>query len=384
MDIRESMTRANALYAQGKYQEAATLANSLAVEPEAPFKEIFVLNAKCLIRMCPALKYVKSDTIAGALVSAAKDAETVEEVYDMLYDFNCAYEEWHREQLINTLAKNMVHPTLEGYQAYMQDNVKYLTTNMTIELVLKQSEPFKALLEKEGLTPKDATSQYQKSVENKITDDERAALEFQTGCDIFKSTQEKLTKGTTETPRDLLSALFAAEFFAGKSVTDKLQVGNDVKLARLNTTAEMIRYRMVATVRANGKEYYLYNDTEGSGLKDLNKIYDRIRELDPTFVAPPAPERKKLKSGCYVATAVYGSYDCPQVWTLRRFRDNTLANTWYGRAFIRTYYAVSPTLVKWFGQAKWFKNMWRPTLDRMVTKLNRDGVESTPYDDRAW
>ena len=53
--------------------------------------------------------------------------------------------------------------------------------------------------------------------------------------------------------------------------------------------------------------------------------------------------------GCYVATAVYGSYDCPQVWTLRRFRDYTLAETWYGRAFIRAYYAVSPTLVKWFG-----------------------------------
>ena len=26
---------------------------------------------------------------------------------------------------------------------------------------------------------------------------------------------------------------------------------------------------------------------------------------------------------CYVATAVYGSYDCPEVWTLRRFRDYT-------------------------------------------------------------
>ncbi|NLX93020.1 MAG: hypothetical protein GXZ02_03995, partial [Clostridiales bacterium] len=38
--------------------------------------------------------------------------------------------------------------------------------------------------------------------------------------------------------------------------------------------------------------------------------------------------------GCYVATAVYGSYDCPQVWTLRRYRDYTLAETWYGRAFI--------------------------------------------------
>ena len=24
--------------------------------------------------------------------------------------------------------------------------------------------------------------------------------------------------------------------------------------------------------------------------------------------------------GCYIATCVYGSYDCPEVWTLRRFR----------------------------------------------------------------
>lgn len=90
------------------------------------------------------------------------------------------------------------------------------------------------------------------------------------------------------------------------------------------------------------------------------------------------------KSGCYVATCVYGSYDCPQVWTLRRFRDNQLAKTWYGRAFIHTYYAVSPTLVKWFGQTQWFKNMWKPKLDKMVHNLQSQGVESTPYDDRIW
>ena len=34
------------------------------------------------------------------------------------------------------------------------------------------------------------------------------------------------------------------------------------------------------------------------------------------------------KAGCYVATSVYGSYDCPEVWTLRRFRDEVLADTW--------------------------------------------------------
>ena len=74
-------------------------------------------------------------------------------------------------------------------------------------------------------------------------------------------------------------------------------------------------------------------------------------------------------SGCYVATCVYGSYDCPQVWTLRRYRDNILAETWYGKVFIRIYYAISPTLVKWFGNTNWFKKMWIGTLNKMVKKL---------------
>lgn len=105
-------------------------------------------------------------------------------------------------------------------------------------------------------------------------------------------------------------------------------------------------------------------------------LQKELQEKDSTYIPP--------QSGCYVATAVYGSYDCPQVWTLRRFRDYTLAETWYGRLFIQVYYAVSPTLVKWFGKAEWFKNMWKPTLDRMVAKLQNDGVESTPYVDKDW
>lgn len=105
-----------------------------------------------------------------------------------------------------------------------------------------------------------------------------------------------------------------------------------------------------------------------------------ISGADLSLTAPPGANG----CGCYVATAVYGSYDCPQVWTLRRFRDNTLAETWYGRAFIRTYYTISPTLVKWFGKSRWFVNLWKPRLDRMVKKLNERGVEDTPYDDKIW
>ena len=88
--------------------------------------------------------------------------------------------------------------------------------------------------------------------------------------------------------------------------------------------------------------------------------------------------------GCYIATCVYGSYDCPQVWTLRRYRDNTLAKSWYGKAFIRTYYAISPTLVKWFGHTNWFKKLWVGTLNKTVESLQANGVESTPYEDTPW
>ena len=88
--------------------------------------------------------------------------------------------------------------------------------------------------------------------------------------------------------------------------------------------------------------------------------------------------------GCYVATSVYGSYDCPEVWTLRRFRDNVLAETWYGRLFIRAYYAVSPTAVKLFGDSAWFQNFWRGQLDNLVSNLQADGFESTPYEDQSW
>ena len=92
-------------------------------------------------------------------------------------------------------------------------------------------------------------------------------------------------------------------------------------------------------------------------------------------------QRKNGGGGCYVATAVYGSYDCPPVWTLRRYRDAVLSKSWYGRAFIRTYYAVSPSLVKRFGQKIWFTSFWRGKLDKIVAKLQEKGIADTPYED---
>ncbi len=150
----------------------------------------------------------------------------------------------------------------------------------------------------------------------------------------------------------------------------------------------------------NPNKIYLYSLGTSARREKINALSSYIMKykmIDPTYQPEPLPiagedpQPQKTtqpattsSGGCYVATAVYGSYDCPEVWTLRRFRDSTLAKSFIGRAFIHTYYAISPTIVKLFGENKWFKAMWRKPLDKMVAKLNARGTENTPYDDIDW
>lgn len=144
---------------------------------------------------------------------------------------------------------------------------------------------------------------------------------------------------------------------------------------------ELVYWKMIY------EQYKYLARNEGLTVEARNKnrelalsVGNKIHEKDPMFNVDDI--EKATKSGCYVATSVYGSYDCPQVWTLRRYRDNRLALTWYGRLFIKSYYAVSPTIVKMFGNTVWFNKMWRGKLDRMVEKLQAEGFESTSYYDK--
>lgn len=114
----------------------------------------------------------------------------------------------------------------------------------------------------------------------------------------------------------------------------------------------------------------------------------KVRKFDPMYSLPSplkstaSSSSKASSSGCYVATCVYGSYDCPEVWTLRRFRDYKLERTRYGRLFIKTYYALSPSFVKWFGETSWFKAIWQGVLDKFVKTLNDRGYSNSPYNDK--
>lgn len=139
----------------------------------------------------------------------------------------------------------------------------------------------------------------------------------------------------------------------------------------------------------NAERYFLLaanNGYEGAekDAADCRAMRARIAEQSQQttqFVNQPNNSAPQKSGGCYIATAVYGSYDCPEVWTLRRFRDYTLAQSHLGRSFIKLYYTISPTLVRFFGNSGWFRRFWKGILDKFVGRLNQSGYESGPYQD---
>ncbi|MDR2201964.1 MAG: hypothetical protein LBP26_04290 [Clostridiales bacterium] len=112
---------------------------------------------------------------------------------------------------------------------------------------------------------------------------------------------------------------------------------------------------------------------------EIKPYYDRkIEEAK----ALSEGDRQPQKKGCYIATAVYGSYNRPQVCVLRRYRDERLSATRRGRLLIKIYYALSPALVKMFGAKKTFNAFCKKRLDKLVTKLLAQGIADTEYNDK--
>lgn len=152
------------------------------------------------------------------------------------------------------------------------------------------------------------------------------------------------------------------------------------RVATLDTvlTFKMGQGHLLATVLKAMLDTAL-KDLSGLANAAVKRTMTAPATSNPSASAQPAPTA--AKSGCYVATAVYGSYDCPEVWVLRRFRDQSMAKRAPGRFMVRAYYTLSPTAVRMVGHRKWFTAIIRPVLDAIVTHLRRAGFAQTPYID---
>lgn len=106
-------------------------------------------------------------------------------------------------------------------------------------------------------------------------------------------------------------------------------------------------------------------NTNKRTIKSIKSQLDTITNASRSY----GSSSNSSSSGCYIATMAYGDYDHPQVIILRKFRDETLANTYLGRSFISFYYATSPILVKVFKNRKHINMLIRKLLNKFINVI---------------
>lgn len=143
------------------------------------------------------------------------------------------------------------------------------------------------------------------------------------------------------------------------------------QIVAISDTAFVIAFIMGT---ANGEKVVYGERVYNKSLVTPSEISDSVQAFKEGY--NPDKEPDFSNGGCYIATAVYGSYDAPQVMVLRSFRDNTLAHSAFGRLFIKVYYKFSPPIADRLKGAKRTNAFIRRILDVWVEKLENKQADA--------
>jgi hypothetical protein len=90
---------------------------------------------------------------------------------------------------------------------------------------------------------------------------------------------------------------------------------------------------------------------------------------------------KNKESSCFIATACYGDYDAPEVFVLRKFRDEKLLKTYLGKVFVKLYYTFSPFFASLISKSESLKKVVRNYfLEPIVSKLQKHTMKNNQHD----
>lgn len=400
-----------AMYKRKAYKKATDSALARLEEYPTEAKTYLLLAKAYLFRVSPENLDAHRKTILGAIELAANNSSTAEEIFNIEGEFLQALEKWKTQWIKGRLGKLLEKPTFDNYKLYYPMMPKFPEYHIMTMMTVRRCNKLTQIVESEGVALSDLSEKYSVTVNEEITDAEKTELEFNVSCQIYENART-LVESEGDAVGDYVEKvaeiaverLLVAHLLIGGSIPDtnsETETSEEAIAERLQMHAEILSYLLCATISPNGIVMSLYQGDRDDYVNEFDSIVKRVRAINPSYVPPQRPSKYAINTpsqsssssytssssssgGCYVATCVYGSYDCPQVWTLRRYRDEILSNNFFGRAFIRLYYATSPTLVKWFGHTDWFKALWKSKLDSMVSKLQSEGVEDTPYEDKHW
>ena len=103
--------------------------------------------------------------------------------------------------------------------------------------------------------------------------------------------------------------------------------------------------------------------------KDLRKPEQFILFDEVTRDKPPSSGGTGSGGGCYIATAVYGDYDAPEVIVLREYRDSVLSKNVIGRLLIKIYYTVSPPIAARLHRMNRINHAVKKILDGFIKRI---------------
>lgn len=78
--------------------------------------------------------------------------------------------------------------------------------------------------------------------------------------------------------------------------------------------------------------------------------------------------KKATDSRCFIASHVYGIH-ADETNELRGWRDRRLMSSLFGRGLVRTYYFMSPLLLRVAGRSPFCTRLAKAILDRIVDKI---------------
>lgn len=375
----------------GKYEQAHEIAFDLFKNDKSNGEALLLSFKSYLMSFSPEEARKANESERGKFLLQMVEtfyslAKAPEELFDFEEKVIRGFFEWEKRMILSLLKQVETERTSASIQEYIDQFLHYSFFKMFIQVSVYTKSAVAFQLNSDKI----------EEYHHKVTDSfrERERLECETemverSLDQIQQTIDQNSSGCSEyTAQKIIEHLLMMELFSDLTLKYKKEINSESILASLKNSARARDMLLKAKVGYMLNKITLYPgyDDRSKKIEELKKIYDEIKQIDPRFSPPELPEANvpNTKAGCYVATAVYGSYDCPQVWVLRRFRDYYLGEKWCGRLFIKLYYAISPIFVKWFGNKAWFKKIFSKKLDRLVLNLQNKGVESTPYQDRIW
>lgn len=124
-----------------------------------------------------------------------------------------------------------------------------------------------------------------------------------------------------------------------------------------------------ATFSSADEVVLLIANTSNTDGANANFSTDGKLTTPGTTPPPPTSSSSGSSSGCFIATAAYGSYLHPQVQLLRHFRDEYLQTNAPGRAFVAFYYRFSPPLADFIARHTVLRSLTRLALTPVVVAV---------------